>query len=138
MAIIRLEDSYGEINIPIFSEKFIEFRKHIKEDNFIIITGKTVKDRNDWLRIDVESISNIDEILNKYCKYLLLQVDNKNMLREILNTSIRGKIPIIVKYKNEEAECSIKLDKVWNIFLEKAFIDNVNSKYGKKIIEMNF
>ena len=40
MAIIRLEDSNGEINIPIFSEKFIEFRKHIKEDNFIIITGK--------------------------------------------------------------------------------------------------
>ena len=90
------------------------------------------------VRIDVESISNIDETLNKYCKYLRLQVDNKNMLREILNTSIRGKIPIIVKYKNEKAECSIKLDKVWNIFLEKAFIDNVNSKYGKKIVEMNF
>ena len=119
MAIIRLEDSNGEINIPIFSEKFIEFRKHIKEDNFIIITGKTVKDRNDGLRIDVESISNIDETLNKYCKYLRLQVDNKNMLREILNTSIRGKIPIIVKYKNEKAECSIKLDKVWNIFWKK-------------------
>ena len=85
MAIIRLEDSNGEINIPIFSEKFIEFRKHIKEDNFIIITGKTVKDRNDGLRIDVESISNMDETLNKYCKYLRLQVDNKNMLREILN-----------------------------------------------------
>ena len=119
MAIIRLEDSNGEINIPIFSEKFIEFRKYIKEDNFIIVTGKTVKDRNDGLRIDVESISNIDETLNKYCKYLRLQVDNKNMLREILNTSIRGKIPIIVKYKNEKAECSIKLDKVWNIFLEK-------------------
>ena len=47
-----------------------------------------------------------------------LQVDNKNMLREILNTSIRGKVPIIVKYKNKEAECSIKLDKAWNI-LEK-------------------
>jgi DNA polymerase-3 subunit alpha len=138
MAIIRLEDSNGQINIPIFSEKYIEFRKYIKEDNFVIVTGKTVKDRNEGLRIDVESISNIDETLNKYCKYLRLQVDNKNMLREILNTSIRGNVPIIVKYKNEEAECSIKLDKVWNIFLEKTFIDNVNSKYGKKIVEMNF
>ena len=58
------------------------------------MTGKTVKDRNDGLRGDVESISNIDEALNKYCKYLRLQVDNKNMLREILNTSIRGKVPI--------------------------------------------
>ena len=67
-----------------------------------------------------------------------LQVDNKNMLREILNTSIRGKVPIIVKYKNKEAECSIKLDKAWNIFLEKTFIDSINSKYGKKIVEMNF
>ena len=76
MAIIRLEDSNGEINIPIFFKKFIEFRKHIKQDNFIIITG-TVKDRNDGLRIDAESISNIDKTLNKYCGYLRLQVDNK-------------------------------------------------------------
>ena len=53
------------------------------------------------------------------------------MLREILNTSIRGKVPIIVKYKNKEAECSIKLDKVWNIFLEKTFIDSIIVNMGK-------
>jgi len=103
MAIIRLEDIKGTVEVLVFPRTFKDAEKNVIEDNIVFVKGR-VNLREDTPKIISEEILPLDEARNKYTQALSIDVittglekDTLNKLREVFSRH-KGHTPVYLNF----------------------------------------
>ncbi len=115
-AIFTIEDFSGSLEIPVFSEKYHQYRFMLHEGELLYVVGKYGKkwrDSEDY-GIRLEEIHRLDGIMKQYTNALQLNISYKDLSEDIIDelekiaTEHKGEIPIHFYVGNGESNKGIK------------------------------
>jgi DNA polymerase III subunit alpha len=121
IAIFSLDDGTGQVEVICFSEAFNKYRELIADDQAVIIYGElSMDDFSNKPRLSARELYTIDEAREKHAKYLQITINaeknlNVEQLKKVLTGYLGGNCPVILNYRQQDAEARIRLGKRWMI-----------------------
>ena len=121
IAIFTLDDGTGHIEVICFSEAFNKYRELITDDQAVIIYGElSMDDFSNKPRLSARELYTIDAAREKHAKYLQISISaeksfNVEHLKKVLMGYLGGNCPVVLNYRQQDAEARIKLGKRWMI-----------------------
>ncbi len=119
-AIIKFSDKKGEFELFLFSEILIKNRDKLKEsESFVLSLQKDkVTDDNIRKRINVKKITSLDELINEPYSNVTIELAENfkiNEIKEILSTSGKTAVKLIINNKNEKASYSLENNRKFDL-----------------------
>ena len=137
MFICIVEDKHDKLRITLFNEKFTQFKDVLKAGAFIIMTGKTRKDKfTGNFAFMPDKIYNVAQARMRYAKCLMITLDHNtcttNVIDELANTlqdfTATDGIPVQINYSNKDAKVLLSLDKKWSVIPVDKLLDQLDNK----------
>ena len=141
MAILTIEDMYGEFDVMMFNKVYEKFADVLSSDRIVKINGRlsirvgdkpiVLLEKMEFLdeqqkpqNSDNKKIEQIQEILNVKKMYLKFDLANKDLLSEIGDILIcyPGDSPVFVQYNNKLYNLNISVDPVMTLQAELSSI----------------
>ncbi len=107
MAILRLEDLKGTIEVLVFPRSFQSSEKHIAEDAIVFVKGR-INLREDTPKIIADEILPLDEARNKYTQALSIDIITTGMEQHALTQLCdilrrhKGQTPVYINFTTDE------------------------------------
>jgi DNA polymerase-3 subunit alpha len=138
MAFARLEDLKSQIEVTIFPEPYERHKKHLREENVILIRGR-VESRNGKFQVVVEEIQPLEEAERSLQVHVQLSPESLTLeqlgrLRELL-AAHRGAAPVFVHVQGEE-RVTIRLGPAYGVQVSKSLCAALEATFGHEAVRL--
>ncbi|MBF0264642.1 MAG: DNA polymerase III subunit alpha [Gammaproteobacteria bacterium] len=148
MAILLLDDRSGTQEVPLFADQYDKFQEQLVLDTILIIKGEiSFNQYTGRERIGVDELFLLDGARNRFARFLLLELNQKQITDEFLSdfeNLLKSNQPIqeenssacdiVVNYQNENAQCRLLIDKRWSVNISQQLLQDFLSKDIKSTI----
>lgn len=141
IAIFSLDDGTAQMEAICFSEAFNKYRQLITDDQVVVVYGElSMDDFSNKPRLSVRELFTIDEAREKYGKCLQITIHadksfNVEHLQRVL-TNHRGNCPVVLNYRQPDAEAKIRLGKPWLIKPTDQLFTSLQQELALELPEM--
>jgi DNA polymerase-3 subunit alpha len=141
-----LDDRTGRIEVTLFEEQAVLYRDLLVRDALVLVEGNLRFDdfSNAW-RIAGKRITLLDSLREKQARRLVLRwpepsrVESGAFLRrlqDVLGASRPGPCEVLVRYRGEQARCTLALGADWAIRPTPALMDELESLVGREGLQL--
>ncbi|MEO6186487.1 MAG: DNA polymerase III subunit alpha [Steroidobacteraceae bacterium] len=141
-----LDDRTGRIEVTLFEEQAIQYRDILVRDALILVEGKLRFDdfSNAW-RIAGKTITLLDSLREKQARRLVLRWPEAGhgangafitRLQSVLRASSPGPCEVLVRYRGEQARCTLALGADWAIRPTPTLIDELETLVGREGLQL--
>ncbi len=134
MAVITIDDATAQLEVTVFNELFEAERSKIREDELLLIEGKVKNDTfTGGLRVTAEKLFSIGEARSRFAKALHLSMNGgskADKLRSLLapyRNAGSGGCPVLLSYRNNDAEVQLGLSDAWRVRLDDALLADLHA-----------
>ncbi len=143
MAFVLLDDGTAQLEISVFNELFESERAKIVVDEPLIVEGKVQKDDfSGGLRVIADKLMTLGEARGRFARLLRISLNGEvkqagggekaaQLLKDMLTPFRAGPCPVVLRYRNDEAEADLRLGESWRVRLDDALIESL-SEWLKK------
>lgn len=143
MAILRIEDQSGTIEVTLFSRTFDASRDLLEDDAILIIQGKVEDDHyTGGVRLVAEELQSLDEYRRNAAKRLVLSVQDQTQVEALLDglptvmdAHGRGRCPVVIRYQSEQAKAQLVLGEAWQINPAGALLEALEGLCDHVVLE---
>jgi DNA polymerase III subunit alpha len=141
-----LDDGTGRIEVTLFDEQVNLFRDLLVKDAVILLEGNLRFDdfSNAW-RIAGKKITLLDSLREKQARRLVLRWPDAsrdaagvflNRLQSVLRAAGTGPCEVLVRYRGDQARCTLALGQDWAIRPTPTLIDELESLVGRDGLQL--
>ena len=141
-----LDDGTGRIEVTLFEEQVNQYRDILVKDAMILLEGNLRWDdfSNAW-RIAGKRLTLLDSLREQQARRLVLRWPDPSRdvsgafitrLQALLRGSGRGPCEVLVRYRGEQARCTLALGADWTIRPTPALIDELESLVGRDGLQL--
>jgi DNA polymerase-3 subunit alpha len=141
-----LDDGTARIEVTLFEEQVNQFRDLLVKDAVILLEGNLRFDdfSNAW-RIAGKRITLLDSLREKQARRLVLRWPDAsrdasgvflNRLQSVLRSSGPGPCEVLVRYRGDQARCTLALGADWAIRPTPTLIDELESLVGRDGLQL--
>jgi DNA polymerase-3 subunit alpha len=136
MAIIKLEDGTGQLEVTAFNELYEGSRTWIREGELLVVKGKASFDEySGSMRVTAEEVFDLASARAASAKRLeIICSMNKpiriHQLAEILKPWSGGKCPVVLRYTNLLATAPMRFGEAWQVSLPDILINDLRGLLG--------
>ncbi len=146
MAAVTLDDRSARIEFTLFSEAYERYRDLIVKDNILVVEGDVSHDDfRDCSRLNCKELYDLGLAREIYAKRIAVRFDYQqaaNGLLQSLGSQLapyrEGRCPVVVTYRNAEAEAQISFGHDWRIRPDEQLLDNLRELLGKENVEIAY
>lgn len=142
MAFVQLDDASAKVEVSVFSEVWDANRHKLKEDTLVVVEGKVSEDSfSGGLRIIAENVYDLAEARSKFARALQLRVPplaDSLKLRTLLEPHAGGACAVEIHYRNEGAECQLRLGDDWRVTLRDELLADLAGWLGQECVRVAF
>jgi DNA polymerase III subunit alpha len=142
MAILRLEDLKGTVEVLVFPRSFKAAEKNIAEDAIVFIKGR-VNLREDTPKIMAEEILPLEDARNKYTQALSIELITTALERETLSQlndilkRHRGHTPVYINFTTpDKKKVQIAAGKDLSVLPTDALITEIEALIGDGVVSV--
>jgi DNA polymerase-3 subunit alpha len=140
MANIVIEDGLKRIDATIFSKSLNAVSDKLAVDQVVVVSGKVSQYNEKW-QINVDNISTIDEIKEKYARSFEISLNHKyQTLFEPLSALLKqnpGQCPVKFRYQANNAQGSV-ITRDYFVKPDQQLIDAVDALLGDHVSQINY
>ncbi len=109
MAFVKLEDLTGSVELVIFPDLFENHNDYLKEDNLLLVEGRTDLKEEEDVKILAESIKPLNRE-KKYYRLIISEEHDSTVLQSLKDTLVaeNGEIPVCLFFKNDNKTLILK------------------------------
>ncbi len=141
-----LDDRTGRIEVTLYEEQVQQFRELLLKDALVLVEGSLRFDdfSNAW-RIAGKRIVLLDSLREQQARRLVLRwpqavqqrpQDFISKLQTALSTSRPGPCEVLVRYRGEDAGCTLALGSDWTVRPTPALMDELESLVGREGLQL--
>ncbi|HWL61787.1 MAG TPA: DNA polymerase III subunit alpha [Steroidobacteraceae bacterium] len=139
-----LDDRTGRIEVTLFEEQAQLYRDLLVRDALVLVEGSLRFDdfSNAW-RIAGKRITLLDALREKQARRLVLRWPETSQgeaflqkLQGVLGSSRPGPCEVLVRYRGEQARCTLALGADWAIRPTPALIDELETLVGREGLQL--
>jgi DNA polymerase-3 subunit alpha len=141
-----LDDGTARIEVTLFEEQVNQFRDLLVKDAVILLEGNLRFDdfSNAW-RIAGKRITLLDSLREKQARRLVLRWPDAtrdaggvflNRLQSVLRAAGTGPCEVLVRYRGDQARCTLALGAEWAIRPTPTLIDELESLVGRDGLQL--
>ena len=141
-----LDDRTGRIEVSLYEEQAVQYRELLVRDALVLVEGSLRFDdfSNAW-RIAAKRITLLDSLREKQARRLVLRWPEQarvetgaflRRLQDVLGTSRPGPCEVLVRYRGEQARCTLALGADWAIRPTPALMDELESLVGREGLQL--
>jgi len=131
MAIVTLDDGDTQVELTIFSEIFVANRPWIREDELLIVRGKASMDEYSGnVRVSGEELFDFASARSAFAQQLALRCNGNasvEQLKKLFTPYREGKCPVLIHYRNDSADCQLRLGEAWQVTLHDDLLCDLRS-----------
>jgi DNA polymerase-3 subunit alpha len=141
-----LDDRTGRIEVTVFEEQAVQYRELLVRDALVLVEGSLRFDdfSNAW-RIAARRLASLDALREHQAKRLVLRwpdatrqpsVQFLQRLQAALGGSRPGSCEVLVRYRGEQARCTLALGTEWAVRPTPALMDELESLVGRDGLQL--
>lgn len=123
IAFLTIEDRTARMDVAVFSELYESSRNLLVKDQLIIVEGEvSVDDYTEQNKLSGRAVYNIDQAREKYARYLLLELHQRQLGEELIATLKHtftpfcgGTCPVVIAYQQDKAIAHVRLGNEWRV-----------------------
>ncbi len=154
MAFVTLDDRSARIEVTLFADAFDEAREKISKDSILVVEGQvTFDDYSGQLKVRGKGVKTLLDARQSHIRALELSLQESDFnatarpgskdafsqqLRNLLETSLNGRCPILINYQRPGAKGRVKLGEQWNIQPSDELIQRLKDRFGDHSVKLNF
>ncbi len=131
MAIIALDDGDTQIELTIFNEIFEANRPWIREDELLVVRGKATMDEYSGnVRVSGEELFDFASARSAFARQLALRCNGNasvEQLKKLFTPYREGKCPVLIHYRNDNANCQLRLGETWQVTLHDDLLGDLRN-----------
>jgi DNA polymerase-3 subunit alpha len=137
MAIIKLEDGTGQLEVTAFNELYEASRTWIREGELLVVKGKASFDEySGSMRVTAEEVFDLASARAASAKRLEIICSTNTPVRiqqlsEKLKPWCGGKCPVVLHYSNLIASAPMRLGEAWQVSLPDLLINDLRTLLGE-------
>ncbi len=142
MAIIKLADETGQIDVTVFPDLYQELRSIIQKDSLLVIEGDTNID--DWsgnLRMSARKLWGLEDFRQIHVKYMELSLHDKDcsaqklqVIQTILGKHNQGSTPTHICFATDNAMAQLVLGETFKVSPSDALLDELGRHVDLKLV----
>jgi DNA polymerase-3 subunit alpha len=140
MAILRLEDLSGDVEVLVFPKAYVKSASAIKEDKIVFIKGK-LDLREESPKLIASEIVPIEEVHERFAGGIIINLitsglkeDNLRELRQILEKS-PGKTPVFLNFSDHQGrQVKMRINSAIKVKLTQDLISKLKKRYGENAV----
>lgn len=141
MAIFKLEDNYGMVEVVVFPSSYADYADFIVEGDVILLTGK-VSLRDDQPKIIAGDFRKMSDLYNliRGVNVAISEVNDKKLsdLKNRLSTN-PGNVPVYLKMETQNNKSvEILVDKDLYVSVNEALITDIKELLGEESLSIKF
>jgi DNA polymerase-3 subunit alpha len=141
-----LDDRTGRIEVTLFEEQAMTYRDLLVRDALVLVEGNLRFDdfSNAW-RLAAKRITLLDSLRETQARRLVLRWPEQardesgvflQRLQDLLGTSRPGPCEVLVRYRGDQARCTLALGADWAIRPTPALMDELESLVGREGLQL--
>ena len=142
MAIIKLEDGTGQLEVTAFNELYEASRTWIREGELLVVRGKASFDEySGSMRVTADEVFDLASARAVSAKRLEITCSIKVPIRipelvEILKPCSGGQCQVVLCYSNLIASAPLRLGDAWQVSLPDMLINNLRALSGAESVRI--
>ncbi|MFO7953082.1 MAG: DNA polymerase III subunit alpha, partial [Bacillota bacterium] len=111
MAFVKMEDLTGTVELVVFPDLFEQNADLLKEDNLILVEGRTDQKEEEDVKILAEKLQPL-HYQQKYYRLIIGEEHDKEVLKQLKETLVaeNGEIPVCLFFKKDNKMLMLKKD----------------------------
>ncbi|MDP1574899.1 MAG: DNA polymerase III subunit alpha [Coxiellaceae bacterium] len=146
MAILKLEDRHGVVEITLFNKLFETVAPYLEKNQIYIVSGKIEEDNfNQGVRMLAESIDHLDIKRAQLAKRLVILTESLSQaenvivnLMPVIKPYQGGHCPIQVIYKTADAKAKIDLGKEFSVHPKSTLLAQLKQLCGESYVKVGY
>jgi DNA polymerase-3 subunit alpha len=146
MAFVTLDDRTGRLELAVFADLYQQARDRLVKDALLVVEGHvSVDEYTGGFKMSAERIYNIEQARATFGTRLVIDVDAMvagngflTELREILQPARHGSCPVVLRYRNQEAEAEIALGEEWKVQPSGAVLERLGRLAGSEHVHLHY
>ncbi len=136
MAIVRLEDGTGQLEVTLFNEQFEGSGPWVRNGELLVVQGKASMDEySGGMRVTGEEVLDFASARAAFAKRLDLdcaeqQASIIGRLKEIFMPYRGGKCPVVIHYRNQTGSAQLRLGEGWQVTLPDNLLEELRRLLG--------
>jgi DNA polymerase III subunit alpha len=120
-AFIALDDGTARLEVAVFDSLYHQVANRLVSDEVLVVRGKVaIDDFRGGFRMVADEIMEVDEARARYVQRLEIDIgtageDFDKDLAAALHPYRSGQTPIIIRYRNQQAQAVLKLGEDWQV-----------------------
>ncbi len=133
---LTIESDKNHIEAVLFSDLFDKAQDYIKKENIILFKASATQAGNEKaLRYRLLDAMDLQHAREQYAEGLQLKIDFdiseecSNSIKKILCRHPKGKCPVLIQYNDAATQCTIALDRKWDVLPTEELCAELSSIY---------
>jgi DNA polymerase-3 subunit alpha len=143
MAILKVEDLEGYLEVLVFPSVYQQYAKHIQQDAIVFIKGK-LSLREDQPKVIANEVIPLSEVQSKYTKAVLVNMKTAGMEDDILlrlknvMLTFRGEVPVYFCFAaHDGSRLTMALGEDYKVRPNEQFAERIEEIVGKDAVVFN-
>jgi len=129
MAVVTLDDGSAQVELMVFNEEYERSRPWIREDELLVVQGRASLDEySGGMRVSGDELFDFASARSHFARHLALHCDSRisvAQLKKLFTPYRDGKCPVHIHYRNETANCELRLGEAWQVTLHDGLLDDL-------------
>ncbi len=146
MAVMKLDDSSGQIEVTLFSEAYSQFRELVVKDTIVIAEGRiSMSDRTRKLEMRANSLRSLEQARQNYASDLTIEVDASRVDERFTDTLERtlagaggGSCPVSLIYRQPNNLARIRLGPRWQVVPSDELLQELREVVGTERVFLQY
>ncbi|HMV55487.1 MAG TPA: OB-fold nucleic acid binding domain-containing protein, partial [Rhodocyclaceae bacterium] len=150
MAFVTLDDGSAAQEVSVFNEVYDAERAKIVVDDALIVEGKVQKDDfSGGYRVVAERLMTLAEARARFAKQLTLRMNGEvreagggaaaaKKLQSLMSPYRDGQTPVVLRYRNRDAEAEMRFGESWRVRLDNRLIDDLRDWLKPEDVEVTY
>ncbi|MBL8494554.1 MAG: DNA polymerase III subunit alpha [Rhodocyclaceae bacterium] len=150
MAFVTLDDGSAAQEVSVFNEVYDAERAKIVVDDALIVEGKVQKDDfSGGYRVVAERLMTLAEARARFAKQLTLRMNGEvreagggaaaaKKLQSLMSPYRDGQTPVVLRYRNRDAEAEMRFGESWRVRLDNRLIDDLRDWLKPENVEVTY
>ena len=146
MAFITLDDATARMELAVFSDLYNECRNLLVKDTLLVVQGQvSVDEYTGGFKMRAEKIYGMDQARNLYARQLEIDVQAEELgngfvreLQDVLQPAAHGPCPVIINYRNRQAEARLVLGEEWRIHVSGPLLERLGELAGPGRVHLRY
>lgn len=146
LAVVRLEDHTGNIELTVFSDLYVSTREILQEGQLLVAEAEiTIDNFTGNERARALTIRTLEQARMAYARYLEIKLNDANItnreltqLEHILQKYKTGTCPVYIYYVQKNVSVPIRLHNTWQVQPKDALLCELKELLGEANIVIHF